>query len=362
MTSLSISLRVEVNAEAFNAVETVGNLTKHRRAPMVIPTQGGYKLIYVPAVSGEAIANAYQRNLVDIAKALYKSNPPLTQWDQRYEFSKFMDNKHLTPSLQKIIQSKPKDIIAAKHEFEKTAIKESIVADIAGFLYAEEALPVKRTSKFYTGYMLPTYDSIEATAIEAQFHARHMPAETGTGAQAQRAAQMIYYVEIASALYGVTVTLDLEGIGRTSLVKIEDAVGPTERLNRIKVALAALQGLFLGIGLGAKLTRFMPVKRIVSGVAIITAPIATTASPPHVPSYIEDTETKASKLASSLNKLGINTSYEVIAYGGKPRNSETKKASTAEEFFEKIVESVLNKIQTKTTNPQKQENSNKKLN
>jgi CRISPR-associated protein Csa2 len=306
---------------------------------MVIPSDSGYKLVYVPAVSGESIANAYQRNLVDATKAIYKTSPPLTQWDLRYEFAKFMDNAHLTPNLQKIVQSKPKDVVAAKHEFEKTAIRESIVADVAGFLYAEEALPVKRTSRFYTGYMLPTYDSIEATAIEAQFHARHMPAETGAGGQ--RAAQMIYYVEIASALYGITVSLDLEGIGRTSLVKVEDAVDPKERANRIKAALAALQGLFLGFGFGAKLSRFTPVKRIVSGVAILIKPIATNASPAQIPSYIEDTESKASKLASSLGKLGISASYEVIAYGGKPRDSKTKRASTPEEFFEQVIDSAL---------------------
>jgi len=339
MVYLSISLRLEVNAEAFNAVETVGNLTKHRRAPMVIPFEGGYRLVYVPAVSGEAIANAFQRNLVDAARFIYKSNPPLTEWDLRYEFAKFMDSRHLTPSLQKIVQSKPKDIIQAKHEFEKTAIRESIVADIGGFLYAEEALPVKRTSRFYTGYMLPTYDSIEATAIEAQFHARHMPAETG--ARGERAAQMIYYVEIASALYGLTVGLDLDGIGRTSLVKVEDAVDVDERARRIKAALAALQGLFLGVGFGAKLTRFMPVRRIVSGVAIMTSPTAAIAAPAQIPSYIEDTESKASKLASSLSKLGVDMEYEVIAYGGKPKDSGTRRASTAEEFFEMIVESAL---------------------
>ena len=342
MVSLSISLRIEANVEAFNAVETVGNLTKHRRAPMVIPSDAGYKLVYVPAVSGESIANAYQRNLVDATKVIYKTSPPLTQWDLRYEFSKFMDKNHLTPNLMKIAQSKPKDqntLTAAKHEFEKTAIRESIVADIAGFLYAEEDLPVKRTSRFYVGYMLPTYDSIEAMAIEAQFHARHMPAESGLGGE--RAAQMIYYVEVASALYGLTVLLDIDGIGRTSLVKIEDAVDSNERINRIKVALAALQGLFLGIGFGAKLSRFMPVKRVVSGVAVVTNPISTTAAPAQIPSFVEDTESKMAKLASSLSKLGINMNYEIIAYGGKPRETKTKRASTAEEFFEYITDSVL---------------------
>jgi len=82
MISLSMSLRIEVNVEAFNAIETVGNLTKHRRAPMVIPTDEGHRLIYVSAVSGESIANAYQRNLVEATKIIYGSEdltPPLTQ-------------------------------------------------------------------------------------------------------------------------------------------------------------------------------------------------------------------------------------------------------------------------------------------
>lgn len=332
MVSLSLSLRVEANAEAFNAVESVGNLTKHRRAPMIIPTENGYKLLYVPAVSGESIANAYQRNLVEATKILYKSKPPLTEWDLRYEFSKFMDDRHLTEILKNVIKK------GDPHEFEKTAIKESIVADVGGFLYAGRP-PVKRTSRFYTGYMLPTYDSIEATAIEAQFHARHMPTELALGPEA---GQAIYYVEVASALYGVTVVLDLDGIGRTSLVKVENAVDENERFNRIRTSLVALQGLFLGVGFGAKLTRFLPVRRIISGVAVVTDPIATTTCPAQVPSYIEETESKIAKLASSSKTLGIdNVRYEVIAYGGKPKGEGTRRATTAEEFFELLIDSTL---------------------
>ncbi|HDD25667.1 MAG TPA: hypothetical protein ENF75_01075 [Acidilobales archaeon] len=99
---LSIALRLHVNVEAFNAVETVGNVTKHRRAPLIVSTGGGYELVFVPAVSGEAIANAFQRNLVKATKLVYGAEglkPPLTPWDERYEFVKFMDGNHLTQAL-----------------------------------------------------------------------------------------------------------------------------------------------------------------------------------------------------------------------------------------------------------------------
>ena len=115
MVFLSLATRIEVNVEAFNAVETVGNLTRHRRAPMVVPFEGGYRLIYVPAVSGESLANAYQRALVDVARVIYKGlEPPLSEWDKRYEFSKFMDNAHLTQSLIELLGISDEESSATK--------------------------------------------------------------------------------------------------------------------------------------------------------------------------------------------------------------------------------------------------------
>lgn len=340
---LSIALRVLANVEAFNAVETVGNVTKHRRAPMVIPTEGGYKLIYVPAVSGESIANAYQRNLVLATKYIYGkegAKAPLTPWDERFEFVKFMDTAHLTPELRAIAESKG-DIVKRKHEFEKIAIKQSIIADVGGFLYAEEALPVKRTSRIQTGYMLPTYDSIKSVAIEAQFHARHVPAETGAGGQ--RAAQMIYYVEVASALYGLTINLDIDGIGKTSLVRVEDVVDKDEKLRRVKASLAALAGLFIGSGFGAKLSRFLPVRTIESAVATISNPTAFTVSPPQLPNYIEDTVSRAKEASRVLSKLGVKSSIDVVAFTTKEVKG-VEKVRSIEELFNRIAELVLSRI------------------
>ncbi|MCD6084522.1 MAG: type I-A CRISPR-associated protein Cas7/Csa2 [Desulfurococcales archaeon] len=340
---LSLALRVLVNVEAFNAVETVGNLTKHRRAPMVVADSGGYKLIYVPAVSGESVANAFQRNLVRAAELIYGRegvNPPITEWDRRLEFVKFMDKNHLTESLKKVLTAKG-DVREKKHEFEKTAIKESIVADVGGFLYAEEELPVKRTSRLQTGYLLPTYDSVEAVAIEAQFHARHVPAETRAGGQeGQRKGQMIYYVEIASAVYGMTLNLDIEGVGRTSLVRVEDAVSADEKVRRIKSALLALSAMFTGEGFGAKLSRFLPVRTIESAVGVLSEPLAFVTSPPQRRDYIEDTVLRAKNTSEVLRKLGVEPEIKVLAYAKEVPEGAVK-ASSIEDLFRKLTEEVL---------------------
>jgi len=344
---VSVGVRAVVNVEALNAVETVGNVTKHRRAPIVLKGDKGYRLIYVPAASGESLANAFQRNLVKAAKLIYGAEglkPPITEWDERFEFVKFMDKAHLTPALKKLVAGKASNIPEAKHEFELQAIRESIVADVAGFLYAEEELPVKRTSRLQVGYVVPTYDSIEAVAIEAQFHARHVPAETTKRKTAQveaaQKAQMIYYVEVASATYGITINLDVDGIGRTSLVRVEDAVDGDERARRVRASLLALAALLAGEGFGAKLSRFLPVKTVESAVASISTPVAFTVSPPQRPDYISDTAARAGQLREVLKKLGVESSVELIAYS-KEVPEGLVKAGSIEDLMLKVIDRVL---------------------
>jgi len=341
---ISIGARVEVNVEALNAVETVGNVTKHRRAPIIIASKEGYRLVYVPAVSGESIANAYQRNLVNATKLIYEKeglSPPLTLWDERYEFVKFMDKQHLTGKLLEIVSSKEKDLALKKHKFEKEAIVESIVADVGGFLYAEEEMPVKRTSKFQVGYMIPVFDALENVAIEAQFHARHVPSETGAGGK--KPAQMIYYVEVASAIYGLTVNLDVSSIGKTSLVKIEDAVGADERKRRVKTSLLALAGLLAGEGFGAKLSRFLPIKRVISMVATVSDPVSFVVSPPQIPEYIVDTYGRAQNMVNIFENMGLKAEISVLAYGDEvPEGVE--KANSVEELLAKLIEKVMKKF------------------
>jgi CRISPR-associated protein Csa2 len=66
---VSVSARILMNVEAVNMAETVGNISRHRKAPVVVASkQGGISVVYVPAVSGESLAHHYQRLLASIAQ------------------------------------------------------------------------------------------------------------------------------------------------------------------------------------------------------------------------------------------------------------------------------------------------------
>lgn len=71
MVHLSLSARILLNVEALNMIESIGNLVRRRRAPIVIPLEnGGYILRYTPAISGETLAHAYQEILASLATKL----------------------------------------------------------------------------------------------------------------------------------------------------------------------------------------------------------------------------------------------------------------------------------------------------
>ncbi len=348
---LSLGVRFLANIEALNMVESVGNLTKHRRAPIVVEKDGKYEIMYVPAISGESFAHAYQVALVEIAKLVYDGKPPIDEWSMRGEFFKFGDKNHMPPELLSIFDKKAKvkkkdlkQIIDLKHEIEKTAIKLSLVADIGGFMIAED-LPVKRTSVFQVGYIVPTYDTLQATAIESQFHVRHVASETVKGAgeegeeRPERQAQMIYYVETASAVYGLSFNINLSGIGKTSMIKVEDAVDEEERKRRIKVAVGALAQTITGMCFGAKRSRFQPISNILSVAAVVSENKPFVVSPPQLPNFIGDTVKRLESYKAMLEKLGIKVNAKMIAYSKEFKIPEKiEKARTPEEVFVKLFE------------------------
>lgn len=351
---LSLGMRFVANVEALNMVETIGTLSKHRKAPIVISTPKGYRVLYVPAISGESIAHAYQAKIVELATKFYQ-NPPVDTWSLRGEFFKFMDYNHLTETLKKIIDkvrgSKEEELVEAKHEFEKTAIQESIVVDIGGFLYAEKP-PIKRTSVFQVGYVIPVNDAIESTVIESQLHARHAPSVSGAkeekGEQEEeeeqkeeRVAQMLYYVEVGSAVYGLTFNIDLDGIGRTSLVRIEDAVSGEERLKRVKLAVLALSELICEGYYGARRSRFLPIESVESICVAATTTGSFIVSPPHDKDFIEKTYHRSKSYVELLSKAGIQTKVDVHAYTVSPEKVEgVRYYSTPEELFTALLDYV----------------------
>lgn len=358
---ISLGLRFLCNVEALNMVESIGNVSKHRKAPIVVPTDSGFRLLYVPSISGETIGHGYQQALVDEALILYGTAAPVDEWSRRGEFIKFADMRHMTDSIKKMMteakdSKKKDDTPERKHRIESEVIRSSIIADIGGFLIAE-GVPVKRTSCFQVGYALPVFDALEATAIESQFHVRHVPSESREeqkqgqkspeessektdSRQPERAGQMIYYVELASAIYGLTFNLNVDAIGRTSMIKVEEVVN--DRMQRIKVALAALSRVFTTGGFGAKRSRYLPVEEVLTAVVSVSKVRPFTVSPPHYASFAEDTVRRRDAMLEMLKKF--NMWDDVVIYGyskEKPLPDSVVKANSFEEVLSKVAEQVL---------------------
>ncbi len=149
-------------------------------------------------------------------------------------------------------------------------------------------------------------------------------------------------MEVASAVYGISFALDVSGIGMTSLVKLEEAVDRSERTRRVKVALGALQQLFTGIGFGAKLSRFTPIKRVISAVATITHPHPFVASPPQLSGYTRETIERLLKYQGLMSKLGIAPEVRAVVYGDTVKQvAGIHICSSIEEFFEKLIVETL---------------------
>lgn len=315
MVYLSLSARILLNIEALNMTESVGNFVKHRRAPVILPSRNGYVLKYVPVVSGETLAHAYQEILAMIA---VEKNLPICSLCSRGVFIKHSDSKVFKRSGIKAPQNL-KDPVAV----EKAIVEGCIVEDIGGFLYTDATL--KRTSRFMVGYMMPAIDTIKASAAEAQFHVRYDP----VGAEAQS----IYNVEVGSAIYVFNFALDLEGIGYSSLPRKdnepEEIIGYEERVKRVETALKSLTIMLTQQLFGAKRTRFMPHWRIMSLATVLADPLPLNPVPGHHKRYVIETLDSVKNAIKTLNSgdLGLGEKAILIYYNGEelPEPSEEKK-------------------------------------
>jgi CRISPR-associated protein Csa2 len=164
---LSVPLRYLVNVESLNGVESVGNISRHRVAPVVLPVDKDYVVKYVPVVSGESIAHAYQSILV---KEAMDESLPVGNRSSMREFIKYADEG----TVKEEVLIPPSNINDVR-SFEVDVMLHDLVADVGGFFYAGMT-PVKRTSSFSVSYMIPAYDTNSETAtLDAQFHVRMTP-------------------------------------------------------------------------------------------------------------------------------------------------------------------------------------------
>ncbi len=310
---VSVGIRVVVNVEALNMVESVGNVTRHRKAAIVYKSEsqeGGrrvvrYVLRWVPVVSGESVAHAYQVWLAQLAKA---RGLPLCEYCEHGEFV-----KHCQAELfgSRDWEARLRELVKAKdgydpHEVERAIVANCVVEDVGGFLYPGRPTPVKRTSRFSTGYMVPALDAIEKVALEPQFHVRHAP----KAQQVAEQAQMPYYVEVGSAVYSLTFNLDVDGIGKTSMIRVEPVVEGDELRERVECALDALALMLDSKLFGAKLSRFSPVVEYDAVLAAVSRTYPFVVSPPASAGFASETAARAEKF-----KAYFSTDVYLVGYG-----------------------------------------------
>jgi CRISPR-associated protein Csa2 len=329
---VSLAWRALVNVEALNMTENVGNYLKHRRAPIAFYDEStkDFVIKYVPVVSGESLAHAYQ---VWLAEEAHNAELSVCTLCLKGELVKhgarvvLQDEKLPIPSRNDVAKAK---------ELEKEIIKKCAVEDICGFLVPTD-IPVKRTSLLYIGYMVPAYDSIKTAVMDPQFHVRHAPSLIGRGEEFPETGQALYYVEVASAIYTASAALDLTNIGRTSTFEVEDVIDANEKLKRAEVAVRSLYYLLSGI-FGARRTRFLPNYRLLSVVAIVSKGAPFNVSPGHSKDYIRRTMERAQKFAELTN-----SSVSIFAYSTEP-DVEIPKSIQVTNSLEELIKALIDSV------------------
>ncbi|MEM1554721.1 MAG: type I-A CRISPR-associated protein Cas7/Csa2 [Thermoproteota archaeon] len=329
---MSLAWRSLINIEALNMAESIGNYVKHRRAPVAYfdEESGNYVIKYVPVISGESLAHAYQTWLAEEA---IKRGLKVCKYCEKGELTKHGARIILK---EEGIGEDVKEIDKAK-EVEVNIIENCVVEDIGGFLMPT-TFPVKRTSRVYVGYMIPAADSIKVAVMDPQFHVRHAPSLIGRSEEFPEKGQAIYYVETGTAVYTASFVLDLSGIGYTSMFEIRNVISEDERLKRTEAALFSVYYLLVGM-FGAKQTRFMPNYKLLSAVASVSFGTPFNVDPGHDKNYVEKTVARASAFREITG-----SKVSIFAYAAEELNipsNGVNRAETPEDLVKSIVSTVL---------------------
>ncbi len=331
-TFLAFSYRILVDVESLNMAESVGNVTKHRKAPVVVEArgEGGYRLVYVPVISGMTLSHHYQRILARVASDMGLS---VTRMSLLGYFPKFSDNKVINSYYPEVAGS-----VTANNPCgsEKAIVEKCVVADVGGFLYTEG--PVKRESRFKFSYLVPSMDSINVAALGVmpQIHVRYTP-------EAKKGEQALIYVENGSALYTGSFELDASRIARLevceALGKKPTDLGVKERLARFDAAVKALIYMLGNAAFGAKRSRSLPIVRVESLVAVASRGYAPfMPSPGHDTGYLKETLERA----AALKKVDPGFEYEVHYYARE--ELEDGGAATRHGTVEEAIQAAADKV------------------
>ena len=333
--SLALSMRVLVNLESLNMAESVGNVTRHRKAPVVVKTGAGeYRLIYVPVISGMTLAHHYQHQL---AKTAHSMGLNVTNMSLLGYFMKFSDDKIINSYYPEV-----KDKVSKKKspcENEKAIVEACTVADVGGFLYTEATL--KRTSRFSFTYLMPALDAVEkgAAGVYPQLHVRYTP-------EARKGEQALIYVDNASALYTLSFLLEASKISRLDscpAMGMEGDLGAEERAKRFKASIEALAAMLGNMYFGAKRSRSMPHWQVESIVVVASRGVVPfIPSPGHTPDYMLDTAKRLQAQAKVAGLREYKLTYYTMTDTGKPGIGE--EAGTLEEAIKAAADWALERL------------------
>jgi len=304
MVFVSFGFRFRVNVEAMNMVESVGNYARHRTAPIIRriieDSKVRYEVQFLPIVSGQSIANAYTRALVDIA---VRKNLPVCEMCRNYN----------------VLNGFPKrpNMLGDSDSVDKR-VGECVVEDVTGFMATEEkkeeekekkkGRAIRRTSRIQFSHLIPDADSAKHVPPMPQFHVRY--GEVRYGEEKQE--QTIFNIESASAIYTLVVNIDVDGIGKGITTTTND------RDARVEAVLDALMLMFNGGYIGAKKSRYFPQMELLGAIATVSDPYAFIVSPPKaklnndgtlLPWYLEDTLRRALEFKNVFNDISLRVFY-----------------------------------------------------
>jgi len=306
MVFVSFGFRFRINVEAMNMAGRVGNYERHRTAPIIRQVledrKVRYEVHFLPVVSGQSIANAYTRALVDIA--LRRRLPVCGECRRYNELNGFPKRPN----------------IEGEGDSVDKRVTECVVEDVTGFMVTQsgdrsgEGRAFRRTSRIEFSYLIPDVDSAYHIPPMPQIHVRYGEKEKE---------QMLYNIESGSAIYTLVVNIDVDGIGRGIKSTASD------RETRVKASLDALMLMLNGGYVGAKKSRYFPQIEPLGAVAVVSDPYPFEVSPPKAklnndgtlqPWYLEDTLKRAVAFKSVFTEDSLTMYYLDNEFNWSPGN------------------------------------------
>ncbi|CAB3287755.1 CRISPR-associated protein Cas7/Cst2/DevR [Methanocaldococcus lauensis] len=316
---LRLSGRMRLNSQSLNAQGGGGtNYVEITKAKVSIKDDDKWKILEVPAISGNMVKHWHFVNFVDFFRETEYGNN-LTEKALRYNGARFGQETKAKKANGSEIELKD----------ESEIIKNFADADVHGFLAPKTG--VRRVSLVKTSFLLPTEDfikEVDERLVYAVKHNRVDVDEKGAiKSGEEQTAQMLFNREYATGLYGFEIILDLGFVGIPQSSPLNLVIEEDERKARIKSALKALIPMLSGY-IGANLARAFPVFKLEEFIAVVgEKPI-----PALVHGFYEDYVEVSKNVVENAKKIG----FDIEAFGYNVGFGED--ISSVEELISIIIE------------------------